>query len=565
MTLLIGFVALTLGWLLPYHFVPWVTFQQEWLAAVGALLIGLAVVYGPSRRSATVEWPPLALLALATACVPALQCAFGQIRFVGDAVLASLYLAGFAMSIVAGAALVRERPDDLLGGLFGSFLAAGIVSVGLATTQWLQMGPISFITGMGRGGQAYANLAQPNHLASLLALATVGLLWFYETRRIGVLAASVALAWLGFGLAMTQSRTAWLFVALLAGTTLAMRRRTTLRTSPAAVVSAVLYFSALVYSWQGLSETMLVSVTSLGQRLQSGPRGLLWRALADAVVDAPWLGYGWTQVGLATQAVSLEHITGRGQFRNSHNLVLDLWLWNGVPLGSLILLGLAVWFIAQLRRCRSPEQWLMLTGVTAVFVHAMLEYPLEYAYFLLPAGLLMGALDGLGGTPRAWHMPSWTFGISIAIAAGMLGWVGVEYMAVEESARQVRMVMLRIGLDKVSYVPPPEVRLLDALREFHRFWLTPARPGMTTAELDWMRSVQERFASPPTMLRYALAAALNERSQEASDTLLRLCFMNGPARCSEGQSSWLQLQQQYPQLKVVPFPQKANRVYTFTE
>jgi hypothetical protein len=88
---------------------------------------------------------------------------------------------------------------------------------------------------------------------------------------------------------------------------------------------------------------------------------------------------------------------------------------------------------------------------------------------------------------------------------------------------------------------------------------------MTNAELDWMRTVQQRFASPPTMLRYALAAALNQRPQEASDTLLRLCFMNGPDRCKEGQDSWLQLQQQYPQLKAVPFPQQAERVFTSNE
>jgi O-antigen ligase len=502
------------------------------------------------------------MLVVIIAGVPLIQLAAGQIKFVSDAVLASLYLTGFALAMVAGATLAGIRRADLMAGLCGAFLAAGIVSVGLGAAQWLQLGPIGYVTDMGRNGRPYANLAQPNHLATLLALATIGLLWFYEVRRVGHVVACLGLAWLSFGMVMTQSRTGWLFVIGLAASALWMRRRTTMRTTTPAIVAAALLFFALVAAWQPMSEALLVSSKSLGQRLHPGPRGMLWQALIDAVAASPWVGYGWTQVGLATQAASLENITGIGLLNNSHNLVLDLFLWNGVPIGLLLLIALAWWFVRQARLCRSTDQWLLLAGVSAVFVHAMLEYPLEYAYFLLPVGLMMGALQGVVDEGAGWRASRVAFALPLLLCGVMLSWIGVEYMKVEESARQMRFVMMGIGIDKVSTVPPPDVTLLDAPREFHRFWLTHAKPGMSGTQLDWMREVARRFPGPPSLLRYALAAGLNNRPQEATDTLIRLCFMNLPARCKEGEESWAALQTQFPALQTLPFPARATTVYT---
>ena len=75
--------------------------------------------------------------------------------------------------------------------------------------------------------------------------------------------------------------------------------------------------------------------------------------------------------------------------------------------------------------------------------------------------------------------------------------------------------------------------------------------------------MEERNPVPPAQLRFALAAGLNNRPQEATDTLIRLCFMNRPDRCKEGQVAWAQLQQQYSTLQSLPFPERATRVYSF--
>jgi hypothetical protein len=137
----------------------------------------------------------------------------------------------------------------------------------------------------------------------------------------------------------------------------------------------------------------------------------------------------------------------------------------------------------------------------------------------------------------------------------MLFWIGADYMKVEESARQVRMVLAGVAHGKSpSDVPPPNTVLLDAPREFHRLWITPAQPGMTSQELTWMRDVVWRNPSSIAMLRYAMATGLNGRIQESSRTLRAICNIHTPKRCEEARASWKAAQSTYPQLKDVPTP-----------
>jgi hypothetical protein len=404
------------------------------------------------------------------------------------------------------------------------------------------------------GARPYANLGQPNNLATLLALGVVALIRGYENRRISGAVTALGVTWLGFGLLMTQSRSGWLFVALLVVAWAALRRRASLRVPPVAVILGALIFLVGVMTWGPLNDALALHAQALEERLQGGTRPAIWMNLWSALWRSPWVGYGWSQVVLAQQAAALDHPTTVGMLYNSHNLVLDLLLWNGVPLGLLLAGALAWWFLYQLRRCGHADHWTLLVGVSAVFVHALVEFPLDYAYFLLPVGVMMGALDGMARSTPFWRVPKASLAIPLALMTGMLGWIGSEYIRVEDSARQVRLLMAGVGVDRVPTVSPPQVRLLDSLREYHRFWLTPAKPGMSDAELDWMRAVVRRYPTPPAQLRYALAAGLNGRHEEATGTLARICAMHVNPRCVEARKSWAQLRMQHPELRGIDLP-----------
>ena len=553
-----GLFAVGLAFLMPGHYVPWVTFEQQAVSALGALLIGFAALRQTSE-GAHVPLAPPALVAAAFALVPLIQGAVGMVWFKSDAALSALYLFAFATTVAIGQALASDATtrSRLVDGLLGAMLVAALLSSVIALVQWQQLQWSIFIVDLQPGGRPYANLAQPNHLATLLSVGTVAVYGFYERRRVSAVGASFIAALLLWGLVMTQSRTGWLFLVLFVVWWAWQRRALGLRLSGVAVAVAAVSFGLAVWSWAPLNDAMLLSATAdVESRLQAGTRWIHWPTLWDAAWRKPWTGYGWGQVVLAQQAAILDHPPVGEWLLQSHNLVLDLMIYNGALPGLIVTVFLVAWFVRHIRACCSIEQWVLVAGVGTVITHSLFEYPLDYAYFLLPTGLMMGALEALHpGPPARLRAPRWVVAVALAGLAGMLVWISSEYVRVESAVRQLRFVMLGIGVDKQPDAPVPNVWLLDQPREFHRYWMTPAREGMNAKDLDWMRLVSMREPRPPAQLRYALAAGLNGRTLEAEQTLARLCKLHAGIRCDEGRTSWIAAQQQHPVLRSIPFPE----------
>ncbi len=143
-----------------------------------------------------------------------------------------------------------------------------------------------------------------------------------------------------------------------------------------------------------------------------------------------------------------------------------------------------------------------------------------------------------------------------AQAAAVLATVAIDYLEAEENSRTLRLEAARVGVSRLQ-TPAPELRVLDHLQAFLEFARTEARPGMTQTELERMHRVALRFGYPPVMLRYALAAALNGRPEQAARTLDSLCRIHPRERCDEGRDAWSTLQQRYPQLRPIAWPSAA--------
>jgi len=555
MLLIFGCAAISLGFLMAGHYPPWTSFENEWIAGAGALLTGAAAL-ADKRSFGAQRLPLLAATAAALACVPLLQYVAGQVWFLSDAALSATYLLAFAACIVAGQVLGNHRAAAFVEGLMGALLAAALVSTAIALLQWLEFRGSIFVVEQQPGGRPFGNMAQPNHLATLIGLGLIAVVRLYELRRFSGITTAITAAFLGWGMVTTQSRTGWLFLALFTVWWAWNFRRLGLRLQPAAILAALLLFGVAVWAWEPLNNALLLSSNgTLEGRFNPGPRKAIWPLLLDAAFRHPWTGYGWSQVVVAQETAALDHTAAGYWFLQGHNLVLDLVLYNGIPIGIAVTGCLAWWFIRQIRACRSVEQWALLGSVAAIFAHALVEYPLHYAYFLLPAGLMMGALEALHPLP-AWAvpMPRSVFAVVMAALAAMLFWIGAEYVQVESAVRQLRFVLQGIGVDKVPDAPLPDVRLLDEPRELHRFLLAQPRPGMTPDELEWMRRVSMREPRAIPMLRYALATGLNGRPQEAELTLRRFCKMHLARSCDEGRDSWRAVQDHYAVLRSIPYP-----------
>lgn len=555
--------ALVLTFLLPNHYEPWTSFHSEFGAALAFTPIMLWAAW---RRG---PLPALAVAALVWAVVPMLQMLLGQIFFAGDGWMAALYLSGAGMVVVAGARWQRNEPAtagalDGLAPIWVALLAAALLSVGIALHQWLGLIQLGiFGAELPPGERAFANLGQPNQFATLLLMGLAALLALFEAGRVHARIALVGAAFLVIGMVLTGSRSVLLALAWLWPSYWLMKGRCRMRTQSVAVVGVSLFYALAMALWPSLNEILLLPSgrSTVLDRLDSpGVRTVYWQSMLDALSRAPWAGYGWSQIGLAQTATALDYPATHTSFDSAHNLILDLLLWNGLPLGVAAVGGLVVWFVWQVRQCRDSQSWSALIAIGFVFSHAMVEYPLNYAFFLLPVGFLMGALSAAHPSTAdkkcdrlALPLQRASFALVGVFALAMVVKIGWEYPVWEQDWRNVRYQEARIG-DPI-FVDLPHPILLTQLRELMRLSRTDVKPGMTDAELEWIRQVSGRFGFPSLMYRYALALGLNHRPAEAVLALRRLCTMHSRAKCVAAEANWLEMgHDKFPELTHIAFP-----------
>jgi len=544
--------AIPLVWLMPNHYLPWPSAWQDGVAL--ALLFGGALA---ARQRTTLPLVWVAAISIAAATV-ALQWATGRIMFGGDALMVLLYLGAFILSISLGSTLPEPRREVnpwALDVVASVTVLSAVASVGIALVQWT--GSVSlgiWSADLPPGARPFANVAQPNHLCTLAFLGVCALLHLREKERIGTAGFWLGSSYLLAGMVLSASRTGWVQVAALVVLAVAFQRRTASRIRATNVAGLAIIYIVGTFAWPAINDGLLLSGgRGVTQQIEGGARVPLWIALIDAVGREPWWGYGWQQVAAAQQAVALDHPPIQRHFEHSHNIALDLLVWAGIPLGGLIIALGAGALVIQARALRDPRALWLIAAVLGLVLHGLLELPLEYAYFLLPMGLALGAANALCKAGPQVQFSVWGLRTAGLVGALLFTAIAMEYLEAEQNHRLLRLESARIGTTRIES-PAPELRLLTQLRGILEFARVEGRPGMDPAVVDRMRAVSLRYPFPPVMIRYALVAGLNGRRAEASLTLARLCSMHPPARCGEARDSWAALRVRYPVLLEVEKP-----------
>lgn len=553
--LILGFLGLAWAWLLPGHFIPWPGFRQEVLAGAAFVLCAGSAI----ANSQQIIWPRIALIGFVAACIPLLQLAVGQIDFRSGGVLSATYVAAFATSMSIGASLAASKQRlQLLNGFAACVVFAGIVSSGMAVCQWLGPSVWEGLLDPHTGTRPFANIGQPNHLSTQLLLGVVGVLYWYENRRVNGLPAALAIAWLGFGILLSESRTGWLSVVVLAGWWCLMRNRVSLRLRGFPLLVGILTFACAV-PFLGHLHVLVGAVDptaadALTLRVQAGTRPAHWLMLLDALHQSPWWGYGWNQVANAQFAVSAKHPGMAEWLTQSHNLVLDLLIYNGLPAGLLLCSVVLLWFVRHSWACTNSTTWCLLLGLFMLFTHALLENPLHFTYFLLPAGLLIGVLSSESRVEPSWSSRRWTLAVPTLLLVVPFALVSVEYLDAEESLRDMELSFKGVGT-RPSDLPQHNWILLDGWAAYHRASTAIVSSAMTPQQLEELRKVVSRYPYPNVLMQYAHASALNSNPGAASKTLIHGCKVFGAATCDQMRKVWTRLQSIEPAVRSVKFPE----------
>jgi O-antigen ligase len=386
---------------------------------LAVLLWGVAIAAWAHLASPVgVPWRPLVpllgalgLVGLGVALSAAINGAPGGVW------IGSLGVIGAAAAVaISGARAARHHPEGATRALMWGLVIAALASLLVATLQLTAPGwaSMAWVAPVRTPGRASANLDQPNHLATLLLWAWLAVAaWTARVPEPAPGGAALPLgaaapvpaagAWafvLAFGLqagvVATASR-AGLLASLVIGLWAALDRRLPRPTA------WLLWITALGGLVMTLGRAVMTPATSLGASaslVRPGARGGVFVDALQLIREQPLTGVGWMEFQFAW---SLSPLGDRGPryFDHAHNIVMNLVVELGVPLGLAICAGLLWGAVQLLRSLRSvtpafQTRALMLAALLGVIgLQSLFDAPLWYAYLLLPSAWAWGCLVAL--------------------------------------------------------------------------------------------------------------------------------------------------------------------------
>lgn len=560
--------CLVISWLVPLHFLPWVSWHNELLAFLAVFaLAGVTLLRLLLKNKRTqIPIPKSAIVFFGLLLILVIQTMTGLITFAGDALVIGMYMSLCFMAVMLGYGPIETTCPLLAHGdiakkpwcgvemlafvLLVGALASALIAFVQVLDVWEDNNWIARMLDLRRPG---GNLAQPNQLATLLLMGIASMLFLYELGRLSAWSAVPIFLVLCTGLAATESRTGVLSFLMLTIWWSVGRARVGFGLPWRVVTLAALGFLALFGVWPLLMSTTDNLPPDAAVNIRAGLRLVVWPQLLEAVALHPWWGWGLREVSEAHNAVAHAYEISE-PFTYSHNILIDLAIGMGLPLTMLIVVTVIVWLWQRVLGVSSLLTWYCLAAVLPVAIHSMLEFPFAYAYFLVPVMFLLGLLERTVETKpflRIGVLPMFT-GLLLVIVTG--AWSVVEYVSIEEEFRVARFEALRIGQTPADHVRP-KVHLLtqlDALLDGAR--LVP-QPRMSRETLDLARKVALRYPWPATQNRYALSLALNGNTEEALRQLRVIRALHGEKTYAEIRLNWEVLgKNKYPQLRELRLP-----------
>ena len=540
-------------WMLPFlvaeHSLPLTTFYPELFAIAITACLFLAVLILQAGKPGTLPLPAVLLAPTAFGAVLFVQLAMTRDSRPVPTFLAVFFLLCVVLALQAGAWLGQDREFSrsvLRACAIGS-LMGGLLSAAIAWTQAFSMeshyaGWIAEYTKV-EYRRPFAHLFQPNHLGTVLSLSMISALYLRQIRVIGWTVLVIALFMLGIGVALTSSRTAWLQIAVILAGSIALAavsrqpgaNRLSQRDSiaPGLVLLAAVAAAQLLVTWLNRDFGLQLSASAaarLAETDATSPRLQLWRYAADIFLQHPLIGSGWGEF-VHAQYLAADRLGQVEMANNAHNIVLDLLAKTGVLGAAAVLIPCTGWAVRVIKAIRMDSDALnrvfCLVLVAVVLVHAMLEYPQNYAFFLLPVCLMLGLAEteNWKGITRA---------LSLTLSTAMVLSVSIGLVAGYYDYKKIEVAYEQNGAFR--YAADPALIFGD----WGRFGLV----GMMSLDKELLAEKIEMHehaialaASPNYIRRYIILLALDDR---ADDALLQVKRLRGLTPGSfDRQYAWL--------------------------
>ncbi|WP_347456179.1 Wzy polymerase domain-containing protein [Acinetobacter thermotolerans] len=522
MLALIAAILISLAWLIPVHYRPWVTYTGEIYAFFS--LFALAAIFLKEK----IKLPTISLPLLALACVPLSQLLVGQVFFFSVAMMGALYVLSFWLAIVLGYNLSIGQFDreGTFTNLSYVFLASGTITGLIALCQWSNLDAVlpgmMNISGTTR---PFANFAQPNNMATFLLIALMSCLYLYEKKKIQtkwLIACAVPIL---MGIALSLSRTAWVASIAILLYLVFYQYKGIIRLKWYYSTAWLLFFIFCIFLFPLLSPfiAQLTGMDIYSRELVSRATGdmsrmAIWKQMLHAIAAEPWWGYGWYQTSVAFVSIT-DTVQGPVWIRSAHNFIIDFLLWNGAVIGVPFLAYFGYLGYQLQRWVKTPESVIGMLMIGAFVTHMMFEFPQHYAYFLLPVGFIIGTvLAQRADSYKAFTMPTWFMKVIFVVGVILLVMIYRDYdTAVSKLGQAIRY---EHEPEKITNQKP-----IYLLTEFnHRINWIRLNPYSKVGKED-IHQYEKLVASYPTkynFIKYIRLLAYNGYIDEAHHQLWRL-------------------------------------------
>ncbi|CAA0199586.1 O-antigen ligase C-terminal domain-containing protein [Acinetobacter baumannii] len=517
--LFLAAILLGSAWLSPFHYSPWVMFSSE-VSTFGA---GLCVLISLLQQN--IKIPRAQILLLPFTLIPIVQWGCGLVFDLSTALLSTFYLLGFWFMVLAGynLSLDQKKKDQIFSGFSLLVIITSLFTSLIAIFQWLNIESHLIYTLHLIGNRPYGNFGQPNNMATFLIIGLLGCLYLYEKNKVTVWLLLPSALIILFTIALSQSRTSWIVFPFLLiywivkqfGKQKRFRFVQGLLWCLAFFLIAGLILPYITQFIEFSTNTEITETSSFVARAGSGHERIgMWIQILHAIAQQPWLGYGWSQTSVAV-VDSIQYGTVHVWFNSAHNVLLDIIIWNGIPIGIVIIAYFACWFLWLNQQAKETISIIAIMMVCTVLIHAMLEFPQRYAYFLLTCGFLLGIIQAQTPVLK---------GIVLNKQVLRLIW-GVSLILLLAIWRDYNVYVTNSNLLFKNKQPNAEVlgsNQIFVLTQFEqRLKWIEMKPETTLSDADlavWGNFVKNK-ATPYNLRKYAQLLAYNGKVEQAEQQI----------------------------------------------
>ncbi|MFL9873261.1 PglL family O-oligosaccharyltransferase [Paraburkholderia megapolitana] len=537
----LSLTLLAVALILPYawvgHTYPIPTFYAEFVALVLYLLTGaaVAILVVTARPRVKFASPVVALVPLAFGLLLAAQSvvlpvAQPSMNWLGAGFLLAAFMAvhagyGFARAQMSEAALEAAAGALIVGGLFAVFCQV----IQLFHLEG-KVSPFVVEYSILVDRRPFGNMAQANHLATYISFAMAGALFLVQTRRMPVVIWALLSTVFAAGLAFTVSRGPWLQIGVIvvAGFWMAlaesrrnMGRERGGRAWLIPIALAVLFIAVNeAVRWANVHYHLELAQSAADRfkdASQIAPRLALWKYGWTMFHTHPLLGVGWGefpryQYDLVKQLGAVEIAN------NSHDIFIDLLAKTGLIGLAIVLLGLIAWLVRVLRAPHTAARVFGIALIGVLVMHALVEYPQQYMFFLLPAMFIFGLLET---RPLRLVPGRVSFGVFYVI---VLGGIAALYPVYRD---YTRAEVLYYGSKPAEQYRANPSWLFRAWGEYGYATLLPVNGMDLRYKLDMHKQAIALLPGETVLRRYAVLQALSGDTNGAFDTVERLKIFAG--------------------------------------